>query len=210
MKKIIFCSLMIAFSVAAFAQTKAELAKAKKKEAIANNKFNKKENERKQLRDTLVKNMYAEDSVRLQIDSVADAQKDSMRLVYLDEGNKAIDSNQNNWYKQHYAKTTDWSKIDYYQSQILSQAKFLKGNKLRHAKFINTSYCQKAKQIGDSESNLTAAYSNLNDLRRVELRSLLGKRKERKLEKIRKTYIKKNGAIDDVKWMDANEMIAKN
>jgi hypothetical protein len=208
MKKLLLL-LFCTATTTLFAQTKKELIQKQKKEAVANSKFKKQEANKQMLRDSAIKNMAVEDSMRLQVDSVADAQKDSMRLVYMDSGYRVIDSNHKNWHALHYQKTNAWDKNDDFQNKILANAKFLKGNKLRHAKFINNSYCEKAKRITDSESNLTAAYINLNDLRRIELRSLLGKRKERKLEKARKTYIKKHGSIDDAKWMDATDFVAK-
>jgi hypothetical protein len=78
-------------------------------------------------------------------------------------------------------------------------------------KIINTSFTEKAKVIvQDGDVNAKAQQlAALNEERRGRIKALLGKAKERKLEKERKEFVKKNGVNADTAWMDIAESVSK-
>ncbi len=212
MKKI-FLLCLVAFSfVTADAQTRKSKKnrKAPNKEAIANAKFNKQEASKKMMRDSLIYKMKLEDSTRLAMDSIADLQADSISLAYRENGLREIDSLNRESYAAIGKNTDDYDKSQKLQSDMIQKAG-LSDYKNRQVRIINTSYTEKAKiivQDGTLDSKVQEL-AVLNEERRGRIKALLGKSKERKLEKERKAFVKKNGVEADTAWMDIAESYSK-
>jgi hypothetical protein len=212
MKKI-FLLCLVAFSfVAADAQSRKN-KKSKKgpnKEAIANARFTKQESAKKLLRDSLIIKMKLEDSTRLAMDSIADLQADSISIAYKENGLREIDSLNKESYAAIGKNTYQYDEYQKTQSDMIKGAR-LSDYKSRQIKFINTSYTEKAKAIiQDGDANAKAQeLLALNEERRGKIKALLGKAKEKKLEKERKAFVKKNGVDADTAWMDIADSYAK-
>lgn len=212
MKKI-FLLCLVAFSfIGADAQSRKnkKSRKAPNKEAIANARFNKQEASKKMLRDSLIFKMKLEDSTRLAMDSIADLQADSISVAYKENGLKEIDSINKESYAAIGKNTDEYDKTQKLQSDMM-QGVGLSDYKSRQVKIINTSFTEKAKVIvqdGDATAK-AQQLAALNDERRGKIKALLGKTKERKLEKERKAFVKKNGVNADTAWMDIAESVSK-
>jgi hypothetical protein len=212
MKKI-FLLCLVAFS---FVSADAQSRKSKKnrkssnKEAIANARFNKQEASKKVLRDSLIYKMKLEDSTRLAMDSIADLQADSISVAYKENGLREIDSLNKESYAAIGKNTDEYDKTQKLQNDMI-QGVGLSDYKNRQVKIINTSFTEKAKVIvQDGDANAKAQQlATLNEERRGKIKALLGKTKERKLEKERKAFVKKNGVNADTAWMDIAETVSK-
>ncbi len=212
MKKI-FLLCLVAFSfVAADAQTRKnkKSRKVPNKEAIANAKFNKQEASKKLMRDSSIFKMRLEDFTRLAMDSIADLQADSISVAYKENGLREIDSLNKESYAAIGKNTAEYDKTQRLQNEIVVGAG-LSDYKSRQVKIINTSYTEKAKALIE-EGNANAKAQELlalNEERRGKIKAILGKSKERKLEKERKDYVKKNGVDVNTAWMDIPESVSK-
>jgi hypothetical protein len=211
-KKILLLSLVMFsfFAVSAQSKKSKKYKKGINKEAVANARFIKKERAKKLLRDSLVIGLRKDDSTRLALDSIADYQKDSARIAYRDSGYKSIDSAKNAEYLAMNKERYQWDKTEKYHTDIAHLAK-LNDSKSRQVKYINQSYAEKAKVITkDSDLQSKAQeLSKLNEERRKQLKALVGKHKEKVLERERKQFIKKYGVDADMVWIDIAETIAK-
>ena len=211
MKKI-FLLCLVAFSfVAVDAQSRKnkKSRKGSNKEAIANARFNKQEASKKLLRDSLIYKMKLEDSTRLAMDSIADLQADSISVAYKENGLKEIEAANNESYAAIGKNIDEYDKGQKLQADMINGAG-LSDYKSRQVKIINTSFTEKAKIIvQDGDANAKAQeLAALNEQRRSRIQALLGKSKERKLEKQRKSYVKKNGVNTDTAWMDIAESVS--
>ncbi|MCY7290590.1 MAG: hypothetical protein LH615_00245, partial [Ferruginibacter sp.] len=148
MKKIILLCVVAFSMIGAEAQTKKgkKSKKAPNKEAVAKAKFNKAEAQKKLMRDSLIIGLRMEDSLRLAGDSVADFQKDSMSLVYRENGLKNIDSLKNIRYGLIVKNREDADKMEKTQMDINRGAK-LSDYQSKQVKYINQTYSDKAKMI---------------------------------------------------------------
>jgi FtsZ-binding cell division protein ZapB len=212
MKKI-FLLCLIAFSfVGADAQSRKnkKSRKGPNKEAIVNARFNKQEASKKLLRDSLIIKMRLEDSTRLAMDSIKNLQADSISIAYRENGLREIDSMNKESYAAIGKNTGQYDKMQRTQQEMIQAAR-LSDYKSRQVRIINTSYTEKAKAIiQDGDANAKAQQLlALNEERRGRIKALLGKAKEKKLEKERKAFIKKNGVDADTAWMDIAESYAK-
>ncbi len=212
MKKIILLCLVASTFLTAGAQTKKskKSKKAPNKEAVAKARFNKQEIEKKLLRDSLVVAMRTEDSVRVVTDSISDLQKESESLAYRENGLKAIDSMNKEKYVTMAAERMESDKAEKVQSDISQTVKLSETTK-KQVKIVNTSYTEKAKLLlndNGGQQKVTELIA-LNAERRDKLKAIVGKSKERKLEKERKEYIAKNGIDKETAWMDIGQPVAK-
>jgi hypothetical protein len=210
-KILVLCLVMFSF-LAADAQKRKGKKHSKKpnKEAIAIAKFNKNEKAKKLLRDSLIIKMKLEDSTRLALDSIADFQNDSTRVAYRDSGNAAIDSFNTAQYASMGQQRNQWDKTDRFHNDISHTVK-LNDYKTKQVKYINQTYAEKAKLLtadGDMQSKATEL-ALLNEERRKQIKAVVGKGKEKKLERGRKSYVKKNGTDADMEWINVAETVAK-
>jgi len=213
MKKIILLCVVAFSMIGAEAQTKKgkKVKKAPNKEAVAKARYNKAEAQKKLMRDSLIIGLRMEDSIRLAVDSISDFQKDSMSLVYRENGLKNIDSLKNVRYGLIIKNREDADKMDKTQMDINSAAK-LSDYQSKQVKYINQTYSDKAKMIvqGNDPQTKKQELVVLNEERKIKLRTVIGKSRERKLESERKDFVKKNGADEATAWIDIAESVAKN
>lgn len=210
MKRIILLCVVALSVLSVEAQTKkSKKSKKPSKEAIANAKFTKLQAEKKLMRDSLMVNMKMEDSLRLAGDSISDLQKDSMSLVYRQEGLKNIDSLN----KLKYAaisRTRDESDMTDKTQMDINNAAKLSEYQSKQVKFINQTYTEKANAIIAGVDPLTKKQdlAVLNEERRAKIRVVVGKSREKKLESERKDYFKKNTADQTNSWINIAESVA--
>ena len=213
MKKIILLCVLGLSILGADAQTKKskKYKKAPSKDAVAKAKFTKEQAQKKLMRDSLIIGMRMEDSLRVAGDSLADLQKDSMSMAYRNNGLKNIDSITKQRYNLISKNRDDADKMDKAQMDINHAAK-LSDYQSKQVKYINETYSEKAKAIvQDNDPQLKKTeLAALNDERRMKIKTIVGKARERKLESERKDFIKKNGADEATAWIDIAESVAVN
>ena len=212
MKKILLlCAVAFSF-IAADAQTKKSGKKSKKpsKEAVAKAKFIKLEDQKKLARQVQLDSLMINDSLRLQNDSLADVQKDAERLAYKENGLKAIDSSNKESYRNLFKERSAWERTEKTEADIANAAK-LNEYQAKQVKYINQQYNGKAKLLiqGSDATTKKQELINLNEERRLKIRAVVGKGKEKKLEKERKEYFTKYGADADSQWVNLAEQFAK-
>jgi hypothetical protein len=212
MKKIILLGLVAFSSFAVNAQTKKSKKHATRptKEALAVTKFKKLEAQKKMERDSMLVSLKMEDSARIASDSIYDLQKASESEAYRQNGLKAIDSMTKARYAAIEAERMEWDKAAKVQKDISEGINLSEATK-NQVKIINTTYTEKAKLLlqGSEAQQKSQELIALNEERRAKLRAMLGKAKERKLEKERKEYIAKNGINSETAWMDIEQQVAK-
>ena len=211
MKKIfLFCVVALSM-LGAEAQTKKgkKSKKVPNKETIAKAKFTKVEAQKKLMRDSLIIGLRMEDSIRIAGDMVSDLQKDSMNLVYRENGFKNIDSIKQVRYGLIIQNREEADKTDKTQMDINRAAK-LNDYQSKQVKYINQSFSEKAKMIvqGNDPQSKKQELAVLNEERRNKIRVILGKSRERKLESERKDFIKKNGIDETNVWIGIAESVA--
>ena len=211
MKKIfLFCVVALSM-LGAEAQTKKgkKSKKVPNKETIAKAKFTKVEAQKKLMRDSLIIGLRMEDSIRIAGDMVSDLQKDSMNLVYRENGFKNIDSLKQVRYGLIIQNREEADKTDKTQMDINRAAK-LNDYQSKQVKYINQSFSEKAKMIvqGNDPQSKKQELAVLNEERRNKIRVILGKSRERKLESERKDFIKKNGIDETNVWIGIAESVA--
>lgn len=215
MKKILLTCIVAMSIFAVDAQTKKSSKKAKKptKEAIAKAKFNKQEEQKKFLRDSTMTAWRGEDSLRLVSDSIADIQKDSMRMAYRDAGSKFIDSTSKDKYAALARDRDHADKVERANYELSKSAK-LSDYEAKQVKVINQTYNDRAKAIADNVALDDAAKKiqlvALNEERMTRIKAVAGKSGARKFEKERKEFVQKNGADAESAWIDQAESVVKN
>ena len=212
MKKISFLCLFAITFFAAEAQTKKNKRSKKQpnKETVAKAKFIKAEAQKKFLRDSVMIGMKMEDSLRIAGDNLSDLQKDSLRLIYRQNGLKDIDSLNKIRYATIAKSRSEFDITDKAQMDISRAAK-LNDYQAKQVKYINQTYTEKAKILtgGVDPQTKKQELALLNEERRNKIRSRVGKSRERKLENERKDYFKKNTADESNAWINIAESVAK-
>jgi hypothetical protein len=212
MKKISFLCLFAITFFAAEAQTKKNKKSKKQpnKETVAKAKFIKAEAQKKFLRDSVLIGMKTEDSIRIAGDNLSDLQKDSLSLVYRQNGLKNIDSLNKVRYATIAKSRSEVDITDKAQMDISRAAK-LNDYQAKQVKYINQTYTEKAKILisGVDPQTKKQELALLNEERRNKIRLIVGKSRERKLENERKDYFKKNTADESNAWINIAESVAK-
>ena len=217
--KRIFLLCAVAFSMfAAEAQTTKKSGKKAKKTAVsAETKAKlaaaKLEEERQaKFEDERVERLRY-DSLRHDNERLADARFDSERVATKEAKIKIIDSTNIEGWKSHATQQEEYAKAERSHNQLISAAN-LGTTQGRQVKDITAMYNDKAKMINDNVSitdeQKKEQLAALNTERRTKLKAVLGKSKERKLEKERKDLVKKNGAPSEDAWIDTAESVVKN
>ena len=211
MKKIILLCVVALSMLGAEAQTKKgkKSKKAPNKETIAKAKFTKAEAQKKLMRDSLITGLRMEDSIRIAGEMASDLQKDSMNLVYRENGFKNIDSLKQVRYGLIIQNREEADKTDKTQMDINRAAK-LNDYQSKQVKYINQSFSDKAKLLvqGNDPQLKKQELAVLNEERRNKIRVIVGKSRERKLESERKDFIKKNGIDETNVWIGIAESVA--
>ena len=211
MKKIILLCVVALLMLGAEAQTKKgkKYKKAPNKETIAKAKFTKAEAQKKLMRDSLIIGLRMEDSIRIAGEMASDLQKDSMNLVYRENGFKNIDSLKQVRYGLIIQNREEADKTEKTQMDINRAAK-LNDYQSKQVKYINQSFSDKAKLLvqGNDPQLKKQELAVLNEERRNKIRVIVGKSRERKLESERKDFIKKNGIDETNVWIGIAENVA--
>ncbi len=211
MKRFLLTCIVALSLFSADAQTKKKRSgKKPTKEAIAKANFKKKEAAKKEAREAQLTAMLSEDTLRLQNDSIADLATENERVVYKTEGLRLIDSTNKVSYAGLSKQRRDWETAERNNTMIMRAAK-LSDYEMKQVKFINQTYNEKAKALilnSTAEQKKQELFS-LNEERKAKIKIILGKSGERKLEKERKEYVKKNGMDADSQWVEIAESSVK-
>lgn len=208
MKKILFSAVLIGMTFfAADAQTKK--TKSKKKvtstEAKSQAAYAKMEKERQaKFEDRRLERMY-DDSVSREQERLEEFAKDSTRLAWKEGKLKEADSLHNDKWKNQSIE-----KEKYYASErsqnAINRGAGLTDNQGRQVKAINLTYNEKARMIRENvelaDDAKTTQLAALNEERRAKIRAIVGKSKEKKVEKERKEYSAKNTDDVEAKWIN--------
>ena len=210
MKKISLLCLL-AFSIfASEAQTKKSKRSRKQpnKETVAKAKFMKAEGQKKLMRDSLMIGMKMDDSLRIAGDSISDLQKDSLSLVYRQNGLKNIDSLNKIKYAT-IAKSRSEIDLSEKTQMDINRAAKLNDYQSKQVKYINQNYTEKAKVLisGVDPQTKKQELAALNEERRNKIKVVVGKSREKKLENERKDYFKKNTADQSNAWINIAESV---
>lgn len=179
--------------------------KSSKKETASKAKYAKIEKERQQKFEEQRLERLEYDSIRYAKDSVYQAQFDSSRIAWKDSVAFVQDSTNTEKYKNMSAQSEQWNRIEKERALIFKEAK-LNEYQITQARFVNQQYAERAAALQADEmktaEDRAAAMAQLNLERETKLKTVLGKSRAKKLEKARKSYVKKNGAIEADAWID--------
>jgi hypothetical protein len=208
MKKILFSAVLVGMTFfAADAQTKK--TKSKKKpvstEAKAKAEYAKIEKERQtKFEEQRLERLY-DDSVSREQERLEEFAKDSARLAWKETKIKEADSMHNEKWKNQSIEKEKYYATERSQN-IINKNAGLSENQGRQIKAINLSYNDKARVIRDNAELAadvkTTQLASLNEERRAKIRAILGKGKEKKLEKERKEYSMKFSDDIEAKWIN--------
>ena len=212
MKRIILTCIVALSLFSADAQTKKANRSGKKpnKEAVVKANFNKKEADKKLARETQLNAMLSEDSIRIKTDSLADVATENERLIYKTDGLKIIDSVNKVGYGNLSKQRGEWEKAQR-NNELIMRAANLSDYESKQVKLINQNYNEKARVLllnSNTEVKKQELF-NLNEERKNKIKTVTGKSKEKKLEKERREFVKKNGADADSQWLDVAENYVK-
>ncbi len=208
MKKILFSAVLVGMTFfAADAQTKKRKTKKKpvNTETKAKAEYAKLEKERNvKFEEQRLERLY-DDSVSREQERLEEFAKDSTRLAWKESKIKEADSMHNEKWKNQSIEKEKFYATERSQNAINKNAG-LSDNLGRQVKAINMSYNERAKAIRDNieiaDDAKTAQLAALNEERRAKIRAIVGKGKEKKVEKERKEYSMKYSDDMDAKWIN--------
>lgn len=208
-------ALTFLFASCAFLMGQAQ-SKTSKQENASKAKYAKIEKERQQKFEEQRLERLEYDSLRYAKDSVYQAKFDSSRISWKDSVAYAQDSMNLDKYKTMNTQSEEWNNMEKQRAMIYKEAK-LNDYQITQARFVSQQYAEKAAALNDdsmkSAEEKTMAMAQLNAEREMKLKTVLGKSRAKKLEKARKSYVKKNGAIVADSWIEtasAYKIPAKN
>lgn len=216
MKKILLtCAVAAMTFFATEAQTKKSTSKKSKKPVNSEARLNAdiakiKAEKSKAMEEQRVERLMI-DSTRREDERLAELQKDSLRMAWKQQKINEVDSlNAVKWKKQISDKDADYA-AERTQAELAKAAK-LSTNQGRQVKAINMSYNDKA-QLVMLDSTLSPEVRRqqltaLNTERRDKIKEVVGKGKEKKLEKERIKYMAKNNDDTLSAWL--NEVAVNN
>jgi len=216
MKKILLTCAVAAMTIfATEAQTKKSTSKKSTKKAVSsearlNSDIAKiKEEKRLAMEEQRVERLVI-DSTRREDERIAELQKDSLRMAWKQQKMNEVDSLNSVKWKKQISDKDDWYAAERTQTQLAKAAK-LSDNQGRQVKAINMSYNDKAQLVMlDSTLSSDLRTQQLNALnleRRAKIKEVVGKGKEKNLEKERIKYSAKNTDDRLSAWL--NEVAVK-
>ena len=208
MKKILFSAVLVAMTFfAADAQTKKKTSKKKpvSTEAKAKADYAKLEKERQEkFEEQRIERLY-DDSVSREQERMEEFVKDSTRTAWKEAKLKEADSLHNDKWKNQSIEKEKYYVSERSQNAINANAK-LSATQSNQVKAINMSYNDKAKVIHNNmeltEEAKTAQLVSLNEERRAKIKAVVGKSKEKKVEKERKEYAMTHTDDVEAKWIN--------
>ena len=217
MKKILLTCAVLAMTVfATEAQTKKTTRKNSKKPVSSESRLNSdiakiKSEKRKAMEEQRMDRLY-NDSVRVNDEKLEETAKDSLRMVWKDQKLKEVDSTNQVTWKQTIEEKESWYATERSQNAINKAAK-INDNQGRLIKEVNMSYNQKSKALRDNmemaDEDRRTQLIMLNTERREKIKSIIGAKREMKLEKSRKEYTTKNKEDINSQWMNEYEVATK-
>lgn len=217
MKKILLTCAVLAMTVfATEAQTKKTTRKNSKKPVSSESRLNSdiakiKSEKRKAMEEQRMDRLY-NDSVRVNDEKLEETAKDSLRMVWKDQKLKEVDSTNQVTWKQTIEEKESWYATERSQNAINKAAK-INDNQGRLIKEVNMSYNQKSKALRDNmemaDEDRRTQLIMLNTERREKIKSIIGAKRETKLEKSRKEYTTKNKEDINSQWMNEYEVATK-
>ena len=181
-------------------------SKTTKQENASKAKYAKIEKERQQKFEEQRLERLEYDSTRFAKDSIHQVQFDSSRIAWKDSVAYAQDSLNTNKYSAMSNQSEQWNRMEKERLMIFKDAK-LNDYQITQARFVSQQYSERAAVIKADEiksaEEKSAAMAQLNVERQLKLKTVLGKSSAKKLEKARKSYIKKNGSIEEDAWIEA-------
>ena len=217
MKKILLTCAVLAMTVfATEAQTKKSTRKNSKKPVSSESRLNSdiakiKSEKRKAMEEQRMDRLY-NDSVRVNDEKLEETAKDSLRMVWKDQKLKEVDSTNQVTWKQTIEEKESWYATERSQNAINKAAK-INDNQGRLIKEVNMSYNQKSKALRDNmdmaDEDRRTQLIMLNTERREKIKSIIGAKRETKLEKSRKEYTTKNKEDINSQWMNEYEVATK-
>ena len=131
--------------------------------------------------------------------------KDSTRTAWKESKLKEADSLHNDKWKNQSIEKEKYYASERSQNAINANAK-LSATQSNQVKAINLSYNDKAKVVRDNteltEDVKTAQLVALNEERRAKIKAVVGKGKEKKIEKERKAYTMNHTDDTEAKWIN--------
>lgn len=221
MKKIILAFIVAMSFFAAEAQTTTKSKKAKKTYVSSESKAKAKQKAEyariqretdKKIEEYKMASFQA-DSMRIDSERVARENFELERKAYLENRTREQDSTN----KVTWKRLSDEKEQSIKTEQSLdavSKAAHLSSYEGRQVKAINQLYHDRARIIRDNtlltEDQKKQQLVALNAERRAKIKAVVGRSKDKKLEKERKEYVKKYGEDIRAKWIDEVEGYANN
>lgn len=223
MKKLLLASIFAVSMFAADAQTTKSKAKKKAKKTYMSSEAKAKAKEKAEiarvakLTETRIEEYRVasllSDSMRLDSERVARDSFEIQRQSYAATKQFERDSmNKATWVKLSAEKEMA-AKTEHNLDEI-SRAANLGTYESRQVKIINQTYFEKARLLKENmeltDEVRKQQLATLNTERRAKIKATVGSSKDKKLEKERKAYFKKNGEDAQAKWIDEVEGYATN
>ena len=223
MKKLILASIFAMSMFAVDAQTTKSKSKKKAKKTYMSSEAKAKAKEKAKvarvakLTETRIEEYRVasllSDSMRLDSERVARDSFEIQRQSYMATKLLERDSmNKATWVKLSAEKEMA-AKTEHNLDEI-NRAANLGTYESRQVKIINQTYFEKARLLKENmeltDDVRKQQLATLNTERRAKIKATVGSSKDKKLEKERKEYFKKNGEDAQAKWIDEVEGFAKN
>ncbi len=213
-KALLLFGILISF-LASEAQTTKKNKKSKKtkvsREALLQARMDSMQAQRQQRIDSTIAFQLKTDSVRKENDRIAEEKLQQERLAWKAAKDREIDSLNGEHAKAIVVEQKRWTALQDQRNEISRAAK-LNDYQKQQVNYILQSFYVKAQGIKKDSSlqdeQKKQQLAKLNDERRGRLKSLLGKSKEKKLEKARKSHNNPNDT--EAQWISEVEGYAKN
>ena len=208
MKKI-FLSLVLAAMTFFAADAQQTKSKSKKKtvstESKTKAKWAKIDKEKQQkFEDERIERLQ-DDSTSREQERMEEYTKDSTRIAWKEVKMRTADSLHNDKWKNQSIEKEKWYATDRSQNVINKNAR-LTDNQGRQVKNINMVYNDRAKMVRENvtltDEQKKEQLVTLNEERRAKIQTVIGKSKDRKLEKERKEFTAKSQDDMEAKWIN--------
>lgn len=211
-KLLLLCGLAVSFFASEAQTSKSKKSKNRvSREALLQARMDSLQATRQLNIDSTITAQLKKDSVRRLNDSLAYEKYQQERMAWKENRDREIDSSNKEHTKTLSQDHAKWLAVQAQRNQVNKVAK-LNDYQGQQVSFINQSFSEKAKKI-NLDSSLTEdkkkeALVKLNDERRSRLKTVIGKSKEKKLEKARKDQ--KNSTDTEAQWINEADGYAKN
>ena len=214
-KLLVLCSILTSFLASEAQTTKSHSKKSKKpvisREAIVQARLDSLETARQSRIDSMVITQFRTDSVRKLNDSLAYVKSQQERMAWKENKNKEIDS-LNKEHAKALSKEHQQSLAIERQREKINRTANLNDYQSQQVNYINQVFFGKSQTIKDdpaiTEDQKKQQLAKLNEERIGRLKTVIGKSKEKKFEKSRKSNPSTNDS--EVQWINEVDGVAKN